>query len=60
MSMDNPDGKFVVVKDGQRVSGLHEDRKQADEEAAKLRNKLAEAKTNQPTPEVKVCQNICG
>lgn len=59
--INSPDGKFVVVENGQRVSSPKDTREEAETIAAQ-RSKLAEARgTTVPEnrrPQVK--QNICG
>jgi|PlaIllAssembly_1097288.scaffolds.fasta_scaffold363097_2 hypothetical protein len=58
------DGKFVVVQNGQRVSGqLHEKQDTAQAEAAKVEKKRPVNETGQPVAEsgpIKVVQNLYG
>ena len=56
---NSSDGKFVVVKDGQRVGSLHEDRVKADAEAERLRKQLQEQQGNKPA-DVSVKRNLLG
>ena len=62
----NPDGKFVVVQDGQRVSGqLHENQAAAAAEAESLRAKHPINETSNPKGKgdpkpVKIVQNLLG
>jgi hypothetical protein len=59
--MENDDGKFVVIKNGQRASGLFEKKEDAEAEAQKQRAKLAEQQGGQAQPsDVKVMQNLLG
>ena len=57
------DGKFVVVQNGQRVSGkLHEQQSAANAEAEKIQKKMpvVEGATGQVQPPVKVVKNLLG
>lgn len=54
---ENGDGKFVVVENGQRSSGLMS-QEQAQQEAAK--RKPTNESAGQPTPTIEVKQNIFG
>lgn len=59
--MQHPaDGKFVVVQDGQRAGGLHEDKGKADAEAEKLRKQLQEQKSGSQPASVGVKRNLLG
>ncbi len=53
------DGKPVVVKDGQRVGGVHETQQQAETEAERLK-KLQEASGNKGGSTVAVKTNLYG
>ena len=58
--MDKPDKKFVVIKNGQRVSDLLETQEAAQAEADRLK-KLEESKDKQAQPaEVTVKQHLEG
>lgn len=56
---NNADGKPVVVKDGQRVGGVHETQQEAEAEAARLK-KLQEASGSGRTGSVDVKVNLFG
>ena len=61
--MSNGDGKFVVVKGSERVTGLKDSQQEAQQEADKLNKKLVETKGKgtQPVPEpASVKQNLYG
>lgn len=59
--MQNEDGKYVVIKNGQRASGLFEKKEDAEAEAKKQRARLAETQIGQAQPsDVKVMQNLLG
>lgn len=55
----NPDGKWVVIENGQRVGQLHEDQATAAKEAERLKN-LHETKGAPSKPTVSVKQNLLG
>ena len=56
---ENGDGKFVVVENGQRASGLIDTAEKAQQEAAKRRpTNESQGDTKAPTVEVK--QNLFG
>jgi hypothetical protein len=57
------DGKFVVVEEGQRVSGnLHEDKAAAQAEADKVKQArpVVEGQSGEAKPPPKVVQNLYG
>jgi len=56
---NSADGKFVVVKDGQRTGAVHEDKAKADAEAEKLRRQIQEQQGRKPA-DVSVKRNLFG
>lgn len=60
MSQHKSDGKFVVIKNGQRVPGLHETSKDAEDEAKRQRQ-ISETQGGQgKAAKVDVKRNLCG
>lgn len=63
MSENNADGKPVVVKDGQRVGGVHENQQAAQQAADEINRKrqLQEQQSGStPTPPAEVKTNLFG
>ena len=61
MAKHKDDGKFVVVQDGQRVSGqLHEKKEEAESEADALKKKQSVMEGKKPTPQPTVKVNLYG
>ncbi len=58
--MQNDDGKYVVIKNGHRASGLFEKKEDAEAEANKQRARLTEQQGQAQPSDVKVMQNLLG
>lgn len=58
--MNNEDGKYIVIKNGQRASPLFEKKEEAEAEANKQRARLSEQQGQAQPSDVKVMQNLLG